>query len=364
MKTYRIGIVGFSHMHIVEHVRYFLKQKHRFLWIGGGLTVPPDPEEEIIPFVHSGNLDACRKLGVIPRLWEDYRDLLDQKPDLILLGCANGQHTSVICEIVRRGIHVLADKPLAYTLEDALKMQQASQDGGGTIITNWPTAWKPSLFLGRKLVQEGAIGQIFRFSFHNPDSLGPFSHGGPQGPREAEEWWYQKAQGGGSLIDYCGYGCNLWMDFMGKLPDTVFAQSQNVTHPFSEVEDYAALILKTRGSLGILEGTWTTFCSGSPTGPVLWGTKGAIAIEYAGKFEVKLFLDKFSKEPTQVFSPDLSILPEGRRSIEEEVLRFLDTGQPVLDALALPRNLEIAAILEAAQTSVQTRQAEAVPRSN
>ncbi len=359
-KIYKVGIIGFSHLHIVEHVQYFLKQRHRFQWIGGGLTVAPDPPGENIPFLHSGNLRACRDLGVIPTLWEDYRELLDQKPDLILLGCGNGQHREVVCEIVSRGIHVLVDKPLAYTLADAKAMEEASLHGGGAVITNWPSAWKPSFHLGRQLVREGTIGDVFRFSFHNPDSMLTFS----QDPaRMAQEWWFQPSQGGGSLIDYCGYGCNLWLEFLEQMPDTVFAQSQNVCHPFCNVEDYAVLTLKNSRSIGIIEGSWANLCSGSPTGPILWGTKGAIAMEYArSHFEVQVFTEPYNIRPTQVHRPDTSVLPAGRTSIEEEVLRFLDTGAPVLPALSLKRNLEIAAILEAAGKSVRSGKAEAVEK--
>lgn len=359
---YRIGIIGFSHMHIVEHVRYFLKQKERFHWIGGALSVPLDLSHGIVPFTQSGNLEACRELGVIPALWEDYRELLEEKPDLILLGSGNGQHADIICDIVSRGIHVLADKPLAYTLEDARRMQNASRQGGGEVITNWPSAWKPSFHLSRQLVREGAIGEVFRFSFHNPDSLGPYCHGGPQEPeQQAKQWWFRKEEGGGSLIDYCGYGCNLWMEFTGQLPQTVFAQSQNVSHPFAPVEDYAVLTLKGSSAIGIIEGSWASFCSGSPTGPLVWGTKGAISTEYAGgHFEVQLYQDALSPKPTKVFFPDETILPQGRTSIEEEVLRFLDTGEPVLPELSLERNLQLAAILEAAAQSVASGKAEAI----
>lgn len=360
-KRYRVGIVGFSHMHIVEHVQYFLKVKERIEWIGAAPVRSLEESQTEAPLTRKSNLEACRKLGVVPVLYEDYRKLLEEKPDLILLGCENALHTEVVCEIVRRGIHVLVDKPLAYSLESADRMREASLSGGGEIITNWPTTWKPSIRLGRELVEEGAIGEVFRFHFHNPDSLGPFSHGSGMNEKEyAQEWWYQKKMGGGSLIDYCGYGCNLALDFFKKRPETVSCFLQNVCHPYSDTEDYAALTIKFPDAVGILEGVWSTFASGTPTGPTVWGTEGALEINYAGEFCVKLFQEKFAVKPTRIFRPDTSVLPKGRSSIEEEVLHYLDTGLPLQETLSLKRNLEIAAILQAAEKAAKSRRVESI----
>lgn len=49
-RQYRIGIAGFEHMHIVEHVEYFLRKKERFLWIGGVETAFGRNSIEDAPF--------------------------------------------------------------------------------------------------------------------------------------------------------------------------------------------------------------------------------------------------------------------------------------------------------------------------
>lgn len=360
-KQYRVGIIGFEHMHIVEHVQYLLKKKDRFVWIGGAKTSPERCEQLEIPMTAGDNLRRCRDLGVIPKLYEDYKELLSEKPDIVILGCENSMHMPIVCEVVKRGIHVLVDKPLAYALNDAKKMQQESLDGGGQIITNWPIAWKSSVRFGKKLLSEGVVGDILRIHFHNPDSLGPFCHVQEiTDDQQKNEWWYQKTSGGGSLIDYCSYGCNILMEYMGKKPNKVFAVAKNFLHPYSEVEDYAGVILQFDTAIGLIEGTWSTYSSGIPTGPVIWGTKGALVVDYSNGFQVDLYQEQFSRIPTRSFCQEDENDILQSTSIEEEVLRVLDTNEAVLPMLGLQRNLEIAAILEAAIKSAENQKMEEI----
>lgn len=360
-KQYRVGIVGFEHMHIVEHVNYFLKQEDRFIWIGGAKTSPERCEQLEIPMAAGDNLKRCRELGVIPKLYEDYKDLFSEKPDIVILGCENSMHMQVVCEFVKKGVHVLVDKPLAYILADAKKMQQASLNGGGQIITNWPIAWKRSVRFGKKLLSEGVIGEVLRIHFHNPDSLGPFCHVEElTDDQQKNEWWYQKACGGGSLIDYCSYGCNILMEYLEKRPKKVFAVTKNFLHLYSEVEDYAGIMLQFDTAIGWVEGSWSTYSSGIPTGPIVWGTKGALIVDYSKGFQVDLYQEKFSKVPTRSFCQGDENDAVQCTSIEEEILRVLDTGEAVLPMLGLQRNLEIAAILEAAAKSAESQTMEEI----
>lgn len=359
-KQYRVGIVGFEHMHIVEHVQYLLKKKDRFIWVGGAKTSPERCGQSDLPMSAEDNLRRCQELGVIPTLYDDYRELFLEKPDIVIIGSENSMHMPIVCEFVKQGIHVLVDKPLAYTMEDAKRMLQASQNGGGQIITNWPIAWKSSVRLGKKLLSEGAVGEVLRIHFHNPDSLGPFCHvEGITDDQQKNEWWYQKACGGGSLIDYCSYGCNVLIEYMEKKPNKVFAVTKNFVHPYSEVEDYAGLMLQFDSAVGWIEGSWSTYSSGIPTGPVVWGTKGALIVDYSNGFQVDLYQERFSRVPTHSFCQEDECVPRST-SIEEEVLHVLDTSEAVLPMLGLQRNLEIAAILEAAIKSSESKKMEEI----
>ena len=212
MKKYRICLVGFAHMHVLDQIKPFLSMPERVEWIGASDIKPMVESEYFESSSRSMNLKLCQEQCGFTRVFEDYRDLLDLKPDLVLVNCENAFHGIIIPEILMRGIHVVVEKPLAYSTEHAMAIARASRIGKADCMINWPTTWQASVRLGQKLVSEGVVGKVYRFQFRNPDSMGPFSYGQVMTDRQlGKEWWHQDAAGGGSLLDYC-------------LPDEMFSQ--------------------------------------------------------------------------------------------------------------------------------------------
>ena len=175
MKKYRIGLVGFAHMHVLDQIKPFLSMPERVEWIGASDIKPMVESEYFESSSRSMNLKLCQEQCGFTRVFEDYRDLLDLKPDLVLVNCENAFHGIIIPEILMRGIHVVVEKPLAYSTEHAMAIARASRIGKADCMINWPTTWQASVRLGQKLVSEGVVGKVYRFQFRNPDSLGPFS---------------------------------------------------------------------------------------------------------------------------------------------------------------------------------------------
>ena len=51
-------------------------------------------------------------------------------------------HADVVELCVPRGIHVMVEKPMAATLEQADRMLTAARKAGTVLMVNWPTAWE------------------------------------------------------------------------------------------------------------------------------------------------------------------------------------------------------------------------------
>lgn len=94
------------------------------------------------------------------RLYDDYRKMLDEVQPHIVGVCMPFPHNAATSiEAVRRGVHVIGEKPLATELEDLQRLREA-RDAAGVGVTAmltmrlWPT------FVGaRKAVQDGVIGE-------------------------------------------------------------------------------------------------------------------------------------------------------------------------------------------------------------
>ena len=55
----------------------------------------------------------------------------------------------------------------------------------------------------------------------------------------------------------------------------MYGLKANFNHRFGDAEDYASLMVRYPEAVSILEGTWNTISSGYPSGPIVWGEKGA-----------------------------------------------------------------------------------------
>lgn len=82
MKKYRIGLVGFAHMHVLDQIKPFLSMPERVEWIGASDIKPMVESEYFESSSRSMNLKLCQEQCGFTRVFEDYRDLLDLKPDL------------------------------------------------------------------------------------------------------------------------------------------------------------------------------------------------------------------------------------------------------------------------------------------
>lgn len=355
MKKYRMGLVGFAHMHVLDQIKPFINMGDRVEWIGCADVKPlVEPLNTTEPSTRAVNMSRCIEQCGIKNVYEDYHDLLAQKPDIILVNCENAFHGKVISEIVSLGIHVIVEKPMAYCMEDAMAIARASKIGGGSVITNWPTAWQSVFRLLKQLVDEGVIGKIYNFKYRNGDSFGPMSYGQVMTDAElASEWWHQAAAGGGSMLDYCCYGSMLSAWFINEKPSSAYGLKANFGHKFGDAEDYASIVVKYPEAVAQLEGTWNTYVSGVHPGPIIWGDKGALVVDNGHYVDMKvmLFTERYSTTPSKVWSAADYPLPEGRADLAEEVFHHLETGEPLFDMLQFDLNMVASQILDAGRRS-------------
>jgi predicted dehydrogenase len=141
-------------------------------------------------------------------------------------------------------------------------------------MVNWPTAWRPAILHALALVREGVVGEPVQVS-HRGGHVGPVEYGcSPQ----FCDWLYDAHQnGGGALVDYCGYGSLLAISLLGR-PQSVTAVAVHLRKEGLESEDNAIVILKYPRTLALLEGSWTHVGSQPPYGLIVYGDQGTLLV--------------------------------------------------------------------------------------
>lgn len=364
---YRLGVVGFAHMHVNALMDAFAALPN-VRWVACADTRPDVPEMVEVRNSRAWNLRYARETIGIPKVYDDYRAMLAaERLDLVLFCPENARHAEVAEAIASAGAHMLTEKPMAASLSDGLRMMRAASRHGVKLFVNWPNTWSPAVRMAKTLLDQGRIGDLWQVKVRR-GSLGPMSHGstrpGPDGRpiamSDAEKgatWWHRAGTGGGALLDYCCYGASQSRWLIGERATAAFGLAANLGSPYASADDNAVILVRFPKAMGILEASWTCVDHGVPAGPILHGTTGTVVVDGQAP-EHSLWIARGRETTIEPIRPDP--LPVGHETVAKEVIRHLETGEPVHETLDAGFNLEVMAILDAGIRAARSGRLESV----
>jgi predicted dehydrogenase len=95
--------------------------------------------------------------------WTDHRQMLDAADlDLVYVAVPPRYHHTIALDVVAAGRHILCEKPLALTLDEARDMRRAAQAAGVVHALNLPLHADPGIETFRRLVKDGGLGTLRR----------------------------------------------------------------------------------------------------------------------------------------------------------------------------------------------------------
>ena len=360
-KTYRLGVIGFAHSHVMGMIARF-NALPNVEWVACADTVPAVAPLSAKQDTRQANVVWFTKETGCSKVYACYHEMLEEEAfDIIIFCPPNAQHGEVAEAIAAKGIHMVTEKPMDASLSGALRMVRAANANGVKAMVNWPTTWFPAIRAMKTLIDDGVIGDVWEVKWRNGPSMGPLSYNkGDQVLTDAEkgsEWWHQSAPGGGALLDYCCYGACLSRWFIGEPAQSAIAIKANINSHYGDGDDNALIAVRFPKAIAVLEGTWTTWHSGVPHGPIVYGTKGTMVATTDG---IKVYTTRSYEigEPDQVVEGDA--LPDGRSNLAEEFIHHIETGEPLHTTLDPLFNLEAMAILDAGIRSAASGKMEIV----
>ncbi len=277
MKLRVVGI-SFEHMHMGDNLR--MAQAHPDCEVVGIC----DPQRDRM-------LAAQADLRLADnQLFDDWQKCIDSsRPNLIILCPSTGDHAVWVERLAPHGIPLLLEKPLAASLADADRIITASHRYHVPLAVNWPLVWVPSHRTAKRLIGEGRIGEVIEVHYYN-GNRGPLWHTAGKLEMTAEvvarekpcSWFYSRERGGGSLLDYLGYGVTLGSWFLnGREPIEVTSVYDEPTG--LEVDEHSITIARYAFGISKFETRWGTFTDPwvhqpqPKCGFVLVGTQGTIS---------------------------------------------------------------------------------------
>jgi glucose-fructose oxidoreductase len=343
-KTWRIAGINFDHMHMGDLLRQIYEHPHAEI-----VGICDEDPARMEPAIHNFNIPR-------DRVFTDYSACLEKtKPDLVVLCPATAEHGLWTKRVSEYGVDIMVEKPFAASLAEADEMVAAQRAKGKLLAINWPLRWYPVYITAKRLIDEGTIGEVLEFH-HYGGNRGPLYHGAdkietqPTAADKAKSWFYKRAQGGGSLLDYAGYGATIgtWLQG-GRKPIEVTCVMDEP--PGLEVDEHSITVCRYAHGLSKIETRWGTFTDPwitqpqPKTGFLITGTEGTIsAYDYASRLRIqtrahpqraKLALDEVPPPFHNPIQYLIHVLEGGeflRDPLHPEIARI---GQQIVDSAVL-----------------------------
>ena len=347
MARLSVGVLGLSHDHVWGNLVALHAGEH------GRLVAAADPDPQL--------RERFGKLYGGVTIHETFDALLERRDlDAVLVFSDNRTSAELGIQALGRGRPVMIEKPMAADLIGARLLLHASRTTGVPVMVNWPTAWRPALRHGLTLATDGMVGEPTQLSHR----------GGHAGPREFGcspqfcEWLYDpRRNGGGALVDYCGYGAVLCRLVLGR-PQSVTAVTPPPLKPDLVAEDRAIAILSYPRALGLLEASWMQIGGEPAFAMIVYGERGTLIVhqprptregEQVGVGRVQVVTGDGSR------FVDPSPLPLDQRDGPTHFLSSVATGAAVTSFCAPDVGADVQEVIAAAQRSAATGARVALP---
>src|SRR5689334_1486754 len=196
-----------------------------------------------------GHPEALAKKYGIPRVFHDYREMLKEKDiEMVTINAPNYLHCAMTRDIAQAGKHVVCEKPLAMTLEEADEMIDVAKKHGVLLAYAEELLFTPKYLKAKEMADQGAFGKVYLVKQSE-------KHFGPHAP-----WfWDVEQSGGGVLMDMGCHGIAFCHWFLNRSAiRNVFCQIGTYAHADkTRGEDNSICILEfANGSVGLVEDSW------------------------------------------------------------------------------------------------------------
>lgn len=219
MKTYNVGLIGAGFMAKAHSVAY--AGMPMFFWPAPALTY-----KKTIADLTQERADAAAAQFAFEKGTARWQDIIeDPEIDIVDICTPNDSHAEIAIAAARAGKHIICEKPIARTLDEAKQMYHAVKEAGVINMLAFNYRMTPAVQLAKRYISEGSIGEILDFR-------GTYLQDWSADPNSPLSWRFQK--------DVCGSGA------FGDIGTHVVDMLRFLIGDFSEVNAHLATYIKER----------------------------------------------------------------------------------------------------------------------
>jgi predicted dehydrogenase len=267
--------------------------------------------------------DFAQRHGI--RYFKDYGDMLsDKSVDAVLICSANSKHAKMTIDAAKAKKHVIVEKPIATTIEDAQKMIDACKENKVKLMVSFPVRYAPPVSRMKEIVDSGKLGEIIGISATNHGTM-------PGG------WFIEKnLAGGGAIMDHTVHVVDILRWILKSEVKEVYAKMGTLIHDIL-VEDCGLISMKFENEIfATLDASWSRPKSFPTWGDVTFeiaGTKGSMSVDTFAQHGM-LYSDEIAYSKNLYWGDDMDylMLKDFVRCIHDDMPEPV-TGKDGLEAL-------------------------------
>lgn len=303
MQKFNVGLIGAG----------FMSKAHSIAYSGMPIFFHPAPAMPVKMTLVDANPQAAKE-GVerfgFQKYSTDWRDIVND-PDIHVVDICtpNNAHAEIAIAAARAGKHILCEKPLALTSEEAKAMYFAAKEAGVTTMVAFNYRRTPAIQLAKRYIDEGAIGKILDFR-------GTYLQDWSADPNSPLSWRFQKPIcGSGALGDIGTHVVDIIRFLVGEF-DSVNARtatyipqrplqtsaadslgnskgSADTPKGIVDVDDQCCFMINCKnGAFGTIEATRNAWGRNNFITVEIHGTEGSIYFNYERRDELQVCFAK------------------------------------------------------------------------
>lgn len=174
------------------------------------------------------------------KAYTDYRKMLDvEHPDAVTIAVPTQAHREVALAAFEAGCHVMIEKPIAGTIDEAEDIVRAAEEAGRTLMVGHIERYNPAIRELKRRLQEDQLGRVFQIYARR---LGPF----PSRVRDV-----------GVVVDLATHDLDIMRYLTGSEALRVYAETRREIHT-SDEDLFSGMVRFEDDTLGHLEINWLT----------------------------------------------------------------------------------------------------------
>ncbi len=206
------------------------------------------------------------------KVYKDYEEFLkDKNIDVVTIATISGYHAKQAIDCINNDKHVLIEKPMALSIEDADKIIELGKKKNKKIAVACQRRFNPVIKRLKQVIDDGGFGRLIhgtaRILWSRDNNY-----------YKQANWRGTKALDGGTLMNQCIHSIDLLQWMLGEEIERVHSETDTFIRDI-ETEDFGALLIRFKnGAVGIVEGSVCIYPKNLEESLSIFGEKGTVVL--------------------------------------------------------------------------------------